>query len=58
MRLMADMPVALNVYNARRDYLYALQNANIVTWQQQNKGKWDIIAAIFKLRKDRRDNAR
>jgi len=58
MRLMADMPVALNVYNARRDYLYALQNANIVTWTQQNKGKWDIIAAIFKLRKEQRDNGR
>lgn len=52
MRLMADMPVALNVYNARQAYWYAMRNGNIVTWQQQNASKWKIVNEVLRLRRE------
>lgn len=51
-RMMADMPVAANVYNARKRYWHAMRNGNIVDWKRKNPDAWDIVAKVLELRRE------
>lgn len=52
-RLMADMPVALNAYNAMRGFWQATKGARAGAWTKDNPDGWEIVKLILKLEKER-----
>lgn len=52
-RLMRDMPVALNVYNAMRSFYTALKGPDIGQWQRGHPTESKIVGLIMRLEKDR-----
>ena len=52
-RLMADMPVALNVYQTMRSFWNATKATQANKWRKDNPDGWELVKGVLAMEKER-----